>query len=108
MESISHYTDVVAAEVQATIRSHPYVTRALSAIILYFIINSVWGFVTSHTTDQYPLVGKASKAFFFRTIRRSIEWFRDGPQLIQDMYEKVGKFWYFYRISKIEIITNTS
>lgn len=87
MATTTHWASTALWGFQQQVTTRPYTTAAISIVVVYVVGASIFSFVSRNPKVLYPEVRSESKAGLIYTIR-ALDWFKNGPRLIQDGYDK--------------------
>lgn len=71
------------------VETRPYIVLALLAVAVYVATGVAAGLAVGTRKNKYPVVGDGVKRIFLAEIRERFSWFKNGPKVIHEAYEKV-------------------
>ncbi|KAI0003424.1 putative cytochrome P450 [Xylariaceae sp. FL0662B] len=101
MEILSHWKYFALEKSQHILEARPYTLPISLAITLYVLFVGVSKCIKSNIQkDRYPLVCDVQGRFPLSLIRRPLHWFKNGPRIIHEAYQKYPNI--IYRLPAID------
>ncbi|KAI1084319.1 putative cytochrome P450 [Whalleya microplaca] len=101
METPPHWGNIAFEKAQHVQETRPYTLAILSAVTLYALFVSASKYFKSNIAkDRYPLVCDVQKRFPLSLICKPLHWFKNGPRIIHEAYQKYPNI--IYRLPSID------